>query len=119
MSLIEIASDYFLEASAHFNILFEALLPFREGTTYRLSDKRVLRVKVRIESAVGQACRSHDPADAGAGNPFATKAFRGSLENMPSSRGFVTFFKTHLLFLGARSRQLAAAANKVWRSRSS
>jgi|GEM_PF-3522099 len=53
MSLIKIAPDYFLKASAHFNILFEALLPFREGTTYRLSDKRVLGIKVRIERAVG------------------------------------------------------------------
>ena len=97
MRSIQVASNHFLKVSASLKFLFEVQLPLRERAFDRFADELLFGGKVEIESAVGQAGRSHDPADARSRNSRAPEAFRGDLEDMLPGRGFVTFFETHFL----------------------
>lgn len=97
MRLIEVASNHFLKVSAGSEFLFQVQLPLRERASDRLADEILFGCEVEIESAVGQAGCSHDPADARSRNSSAPEAFRGDLEDMAPGRGFVTFFETHFL----------------------
>ncbi|SDD63181.1 hypothetical protein SAMN05216345_112109 [Cupriavidus sp. YR651] len=97
MRLTEVASNHSLKVSARLEFLFEVQLPLCERAPDRLANKLLFGREVEIECAVGQAGRSHDPADARSRDSLSAEAFRGDLEDMLPSRGFVTFFETHLL----------------------